>query len=224
MSNLTVESRNGKLVVESTLVAQELGIEHKTLMENINNHLTQIEFAFGAVSVVPKEFKTSQGNTSTKKVAYLTEEQATFLMTLSRNTPEVIQAKIHLVKAFSKAKEALSSVNPELLQMLANMSNQMNILTARTEQLNKYEKGSVENPGCAEILLDDDDSEMTAYEFVTSRRISTELTNTISKRASQIQRGARQDEEIRKVGNRNILKLRYLKQAAITTLKLQSVR
>ncbi|MBD0264236.1 MAG: hypothetical protein ICV78_16350 [Tolypothrix sp. Co-bin9] len=38
---------------------------------------------------------------------FLTEDQATFLMTLSRNTPEVVECKKELVRKFSEAKRLL---------------------------------------------------------------------------------------------------------------------
>jgi hypothetical protein len=48
----------------------------------------------------------------TCKYALLTENQAAFLMTLSRNTPQVVAAKLGLVVAFSRAKELIASATP----------------------------------------------------------------------------------------------------------------
>lgn len=97
----------GELVVDSRLIAQDLGIEHRSFMETIRTYEPLIEQEFGVL-----RFETAKPQLGTKggrprEYALLTEDQATFLMTLSRNTPEVIRCKINLVKAFSKAKQFL---------------------------------------------------------------------------------------------------------------------
>lgn len=112
MSNLTVTQRNGILVVDSRLIAQDLGIEHRALLQTLDKHLKSIEDAFGAVAFEMREFKTKQGNRSTEKIAWLTEEQATLLMTFSRNTPRVVECKVALVQAFSEAKQIVKQGIP----------------------------------------------------------------------------------------------------------------
>jgi phage regulator Rha-like protein len=42
MSKLTVENKNEILVVDSRLVAEELGIEHKTLKSTITKYLAKL--------------------------------------------------------------------------------------------------------------------------------------------------------------------------------------
>lgn len=107
MSAIVVIENNGELVVDSRLVAQDLGIEHESFMETVYEYQGQTEKAFGVLRFeTGKPQKGSKGGRP-PKYALLTEDQATFLMTLSRNTPEVVLCKINLVKAFSKAKELL---------------------------------------------------------------------------------------------------------------------
>ena len=43
MESLTVENKNGILVVDSRLVAEELGISHKTLKDIITKHKEKLE-------------------------------------------------------------------------------------------------------------------------------------------------------------------------------------
>lgn len=50
------------------------------------------------------------------KTPYLNQDQADYVMTLSKNTPQVRAAKIQLAKAFRKAKEALLSTQQSPLQ------------------------------------------------------------------------------------------------------------
>jgi phage regulator Rha-like protein len=107
MSNLDAFEYEGVLVVDSRLVARELGIGHESFMETIQSYQSIAEQEFGVF-----RFQTGKPSAGTKggrpeKYVYLNEDQATFLMTLSRNTTEVIRCKVGLVKAFSRAKELL---------------------------------------------------------------------------------------------------------------------
>ena len=142
MSNLSINERNGVLVVDSRLVADSLLIKHKNFLATIDKYLSQIESSFGAVAFQTREFKTKQGNRSVERYAYLTEEQAIFLMTLSRNTQRVVQCKIQLVKAFSEAKKLLEKVKstqatseshnlklPSARERLENISLGMDLLS-----------------------------------------------------------------------------------------------
>ena len=107
MPNLVVFDYDSQLVVDSRLVAQELAIEHESFMSTMQEYQTVTEQAFGVFRFqIGKPQKGSKGGRPERYV-YLTEDQATFLMTISRNTPEVVQCKIKLVTAFSRAKELL---------------------------------------------------------------------------------------------------------------------
>lgn len=63
--------------------------------------VSNIQQAFGILRFEIGEIK---GRGQPPRFAYLTEDQATFVMTLSRNSPEVVQAKLELVKSFSQDK------------------------------------------------------------------------------------------------------------------------
>lgn len=99
------QHEDGALVVDSRLVAQRLGIEHENLMSTLNKYRTQLEQAFGGLRFETGVPEKPSGNPP--KFVFLTEDQATFLMTLSRNSPEVVQCKLELVKQFSEAKRVL---------------------------------------------------------------------------------------------------------------------
>lgn len=111
MANNTLQAfdHQGTLVVDSRLIAQQLGIEHKSFMETIRKFQTQAGQAFGILPFQTGEIK---GRGQPEKYALLSEDMATFYMSLSRNTAEVVQCKIELVKAFSKAKELLKAQQP----------------------------------------------------------------------------------------------------------------
>ena len=90
MSTLSIQNRDGVLVVDSRLIAQDLDIEHRALLQTLDKYLKKIEASLGAVAFEMREFKTKQGNRSTERIAYLTEDQSTLLMTFSRNNPRVV--------------------------------------------------------------------------------------------------------------------------------------
>ena len=106
MSELNIETySDGALVVDSRLIAQELNIEHESFLKTVDKYKKQTEEAFGGLRFQIGVPDKPTGNPP--KFVYLTEDQATFLMTLSRNTPEVVRCKVLLVTQFSKAKKAL---------------------------------------------------------------------------------------------------------------------
>lgn len=92
-------------------------------MQNVSRkYQIQAEQAFGQLRFENGTVTNSVGATNETVFAYLTEDQATFYMTLSRNTPEVVQCKIDLVQAFSKAKEFLKQIEQDPLRMESNQS------------------------------------------------------------------------------------------------------
>jgi anti-repressor protein len=131
MNNLSIIKRDGILVVDSRLVAARLAIKHKNFLATIDKYLSQIESYFGAVAFETREFKTKQGNSSTERLAWLTEEQSTFLMTLSRNTEEVVQCKLALVQAFSKAKQLIQQTIPAQNQELERLRLELELIRAK---------------------------------------------------------------------------------------------
>lgn len=115
MSNLQVITVNETLVVDSRLVAEELGIQHKNVRQTIEKYLTELQ-GFGVVTFeTSKPSEYSQGGRP-ERYCYLNEDQATFLMTLSRNTPQVVACKQRLVQAFSQAKHLNTEIVPQTPQ------------------------------------------------------------------------------------------------------------
>jgi phage regulator Rha-like protein len=133
MSDFIVSNHSDNvLVIDSRLIAQELAIEHGNFMETIRKYQKQAEQAFGTLRFETGASQMPDGriNPNPQKYCLLTEEQATFYMTLSRNTPEVVELKIKLVKAFSEAKRLLSNLGvPQkqystvYIERLQNMSD-----------------------------------------------------------------------------------------------------
>ncbi len=74
--------RKGIPTCPSTAIAEHCGIQHKNVIELIDKHLLSIEGAFG-----PLAFETRKGSpleqggfAKPTRIAYLTEQQATFII------------------------------------------------------------------------------------------------------------------------------------------------
>ena len=108
MSAIVATQVNGVMVVDSRLIAEDIGIAHNALMQNIRNHQSPIEKDFGLI-----QFENGIGTGNRPiRFCYLTEDQSYFILTLSRNTERVMDAKAALVKAFSRLRQ--EQVKPQL--------------------------------------------------------------------------------------------------------------
>lgn len=229
MIELTVENKNGTLVVDSRLIAEELGIEHKTLKETIRNYEDQLSSLTELRTETLKGKSLPQGGFGKGEVIYwLNEEQATFVMMLSRNTIQVVDAKLKLAKVFSAAKQTLQFVNPELLSMFSEMNSRMKILSERTEKLDSMEKATSNNKGIKGVIdtevmeLYPETLSYTVREYLQKKGVSEEHLHTMRKRAVMFANQGKQTKlpikgnEYVFVGN----DISYLDQALKTVLGL----
>lgn len=90
----------------STILAEGLGITHKSLITTIKRHLSRIE-RFGRVLLRKAPLKTSGGN-QLVTLTDLNENQALFIGSLSENTEQVLEFKVMLIHEFDKARKALA--------------------------------------------------------------------------------------------------------------------
>lgn len=108
-----IKESGGILRIDSRLIAERLGIAHDNFLQTLEKHKADIEKELGSFLFETGTigFMRSDGTkgASVYKYSLLNEEQATVLMTLSRNTPQVVALKIALVKAFSEARKALAA-------------------------------------------------------------------------------------------------------------------
>ena len=133
MSNLSIQECNGVLVVDSRLIAEELGIQHKNFLATIEKYNLKMasDPEMGTVAFETREFKTRQGNVSTERWAWLTEPQATFIMTLSRNTEQVVNCKLALSIAFDKAKRLINEAISTQFQELERIKLELQLILAK---------------------------------------------------------------------------------------------
>jgi phage regulator Rha-like protein len=129
--SLTIIERQGELVVDSRLVAEALGIQHKYVLANIIKYKDKLEqLGFLAVNSQNPTQKGVRGRPA--RFAWLNENQATFVMTLSRNTDQVVEAKLKLVKAFSQAKQVIQETR---LQSQPQQPNQLPVAMPTPEEI-----------------------------------------------------------------------------------------
>ena len=132
-TTITIKEHHGTLVVDSRLVALELGIKHGDWFNNtLLKYQQEIEQDFGVFCFENgKPQKGSRGGRP-ERFAWLTEEQATVLMTYSRNTEQVRQCKRNLVKAFLEAKRIASEIIPKQSQEIEKLKLQLEL--AKTQE------------------------------------------------------------------------------------------
>lgn len=156
MTILQVSEVQGQLVVDSRLIAEELGIKHKTFLETLRNHEYEIEEAFGTIFSETASVVNSVGAVNNITFAYLTEDQAHYVMTLSRNTDKVRLAKRNIVKAFSLAKKKLqetSTLDSDLLHaVMQRLDNMERKAAVGAEHESFMSRQSVENPGLVALI------------------------------------------------------------------------
>ncbi len=108
MNSITISEQDKVLVVDSRLIAQELGIDHKSFLKTIKRYKSLLERHFERARFEVSDVQMPNGAIRQDISHYwLAEDQSTALMTLSKNTEQVVECKFKLVGAFSEAKKKL---------------------------------------------------------------------------------------------------------------------
>ena len=99
----TQDVGKGVPITDTLIVSEVFGIEHKSLLKLIKTYEKEIE------SINPiRDFKSTIGNSRKQTTVYeLTEEQFSFLITLTRNNEKTVKFKLLFVKEFFKMKKEL---------------------------------------------------------------------------------------------------------------------
>ncbi len=120
------KQKDGILVVDSRLVAQGLAIEHESFMKTVEKYKTEVEQQFSSIrfEIGSSQMPDGRINPKPQKYCFLTEEQSTFYMALSRNTPTVVAIKGRLVKAFFDAKRQLENQSSTVESDRSNLEKQ----------------------------------------------------------------------------------------------------
>ena len=105
---ISITQQAETLFVDSRLIARKLGVRHRGWYRNIIiMYQNETELAFGRLHFETTTVINRFDPVNHVKFALLTEDQAIFLMTLTRNTPEVVNCKLMFVKSVSETKRML---------------------------------------------------------------------------------------------------------------------
>ncbi|WP_454862815.1 Rha family transcriptional regulator [Pseudomonas hormoni] len=103
-SDITLAQFKGEPRVDSRQLAEQLGNQHKNTVELIERYLGKFK-EFGLLPFQTEAVKTLESRgVKHLKFALLNEDQAFFLLALSRNTDRVVELKSSLIMAFREAR------------------------------------------------------------------------------------------------------------------------
>lgn len=135
--NIVQADEQGDLFTTSEAIAEGAGIQHKNVLEAIAKYHPQLS-ELGEVA-----FQTRPGyNNASVRFYRLNEQQATLILTLARNTAEVVAFKVALVKEFSRLASAVTAPSfdipktlPEALRAYAEAEEQRELERERRLEL-----------------------------------------------------------------------------------------
>lgn len=110
MADLVFLSKENIPLTTSEIIATALKKEHHVVLTLIRKYQTKIQ-RFGSLAFKMQVSRKDKKGGEKKTVAYLNEQQATFLITLMRNSDLVIEFKLALVKAFFEMRQQLQLQN-----------------------------------------------------------------------------------------------------------------
>ena len=126
-----VDAKDGPRI-DSRLFAESLGNNHRptvALIDKYREPLERIDHVLFKKAVGERK----QGGGKAERVALLTEDQALFLLALSRNTDRVVELKFKLVQAFSAARRNAQQRQTEYLPEYHALHDRIKVLAGGTE-------------------------------------------------------------------------------------------
>lgn len=112
MTDLVVIHSGQELRTDSRQLAPHLNHRHRTILENVDKYTPELK----QLGLLPFETaaraKGAHGGGAVR-YALLNEDQCYFLLTLMRNNPTVVQAKLTLVQAFRQARNQVAITQAE---------------------------------------------------------------------------------------------------------------
>ena len=174
MSNLSINERNGVLLIDSRLLAQELGVQHRSFYQKlILKYQKEIEEDWGFLRFQIAKIAESSQRGRPEKYALLTEQQSYLALTYSKNTEQARQCKRNLVKAFDEAKKLIEKVIPAQTQEIEKLKLELEVAKAQKEAAHAQERLmaassalSIINPGLPALVLGKPGAVITKKEVI----------------------------------------------------------
>lgn len=111
---LTLTTTKTETRVDTRLMAMHLGNQHRHVMALIEKYADKFR-GFGQLLFKNAVGERNQGGGNPERFALLNEDQAFFLLSLSRNSTQVVDLKVKLIQAFSEARRAADQRQGEYL-------------------------------------------------------------------------------------------------------------
>ena len=118
--------------IDSRLLAKSLRNKHKAAMALIERYADKFK-AFGQLPFKKEVGDRAQGGGNPERFALLNEDQAFFLLSLSRNSDHVVGLKVRLVKAFGEARRAAGQHGAEYLPTYHQLHDELHALAAGSD-------------------------------------------------------------------------------------------
>lgn len=112
-------------LVDTRLIAENLGNQHQNTLQLLDRYIDKFK-SFGKVMFKTEPLPSGQK----EKYALLNEDQAYFLLSLSRNTDRVVDLKARLVLAFREARLALDLTKHEYLPIYHELHDEIHVRAA----------------------------------------------------------------------------------------------
>jgi phage regulator Rha-like protein len=128
--DLTLTTTKTETRVDTRLMSMHLGNQHRPVMALIEKY-AQSFGAFGEV-LFKKTSSLDSATGQRERFALLNEDQAFFLLSLSRNSDRVVDLKVKLIKAFSEARRAADQRQGEYLPTYHQLHDVIHSLTCET--------------------------------------------------------------------------------------------
>ena len=127
-------------VISHIVIAEKTNNDKDSVSRLIRNYTEELE-NFWKVRFEIQAIKNSKNKINETKEYFLNEDQATFLMTLLKNTKEVVDFKLKLVLAFRNLKnifsERMPKTLPEALRMYAEQLEKTEQLVLENKELER---------------------------------------------------------------------------------------
>lgn len=133
--NLVIK-HGDELATTSEIVASNTGNDHASVIKLVRSYKDKIE-QFGSLGFEIQVGRSDGRGGQSREVAILNEQQATFLLTLMRNSEIVVRFKVKLVKEFYRMRNqapvihAIPQTLSEALRLAADLSEQKEQLAAQ---------------------------------------------------------------------------------------------
>ena len=115
--------------IDSRLLALQLGNKHRHVMALLDKYMDRLK-VLGHVRFKNAHGERKQGGGKAERFALLTEDQAYFVLNLSRNTETVVNLKVKLIQVFSEYRRAADMRRTEYLPSYHQLQDAIHAVSA----------------------------------------------------------------------------------------------